>query len=251
MRIGRPADWIERARVPLQGLRRLGGALPDHCAVCRAPTRAVERRLCGDCVTRFAPPRPRCERCALPLPTLQALCGGCLREPPPWSSAVAACDYGHPWDGLLAALKFDGALDLAPGLAGLLARRLAARAPVAVDAMLPVPLAPRRLRERGYNQASLLAQAVARARGVPVREGHLLRLADTPPQLGLSRTQRRANLRGAFAVEPLALSALRGQRLALVDDVMTTGATLAEASRSLLAAGAAEVQVWVVARTPD
>lgn len=245
MGIGRAAGWTEQA---LRPPRRLARLLPNHCAVCRSPTRGTLGRLCEDCVARFAAERPRCRRCALPLPAGPSLCGGCLRSPPPWSAAITVGDYGYPWAGLLAAQKFDAALDLAPALAALLAARVDASA---VDALVPVPLAARRLRERGYNQAARLAAALARRIERPLRDDWLLRLTDTAPQLGLPRGQRLANLRGAFAAEPLALHALRGRRIALVDDVMTTGATLAESARTLLAAGAAEVQAWVVARTPD
>lgn len=233
---------------------RLGAALgtpwPNQCAVCRAATRGTGRRLCEDCIARFAAPRWRCTRCALAMPDGVAVCGRCLREPPPWSRTVAACDYGHPWDGVLGDFKFRAALDLAPALAELLARALGPEPP-SVDLLLPVPLAPPRLRERGYNQAALLAAALGRRLRRPVRDDLLLRIADTPHQLSLPRERRIANLRGAFAVEPLALAAVRDQRIALLDDVMTTGATLAEAARTLRDAGAAEVEAWVVARTPD
>jgi ComF family protein len=195
--------------------------------------------------------QPRCRLCALALPASAEVCGRCLRDPPPWSRAIAACDYGYPWDGLLAALKFHAALDLAPSLAALLTSRLAQEPGSALDALLPVPLSDARLRERGYNQAALLADALAPARGLPVRGRWLLRIMDTPRQTALPRERRLANLRGAFAVEPTALPRLRGLRVALLDDVMTTGATLTAATMALRDAGVAEVQVWVVARTPQ
>jgi ComF family protein len=233
---------------------RLGAALaapwPNQCAVCRAATRGLGQRLCEDCIERFAASRRRCTRCALAVPDGVSVCGRCLREPPPWSRAVAACDYGHPWDGVLADFKFRAALDLAPSLTALLARALGP-APPTVDLLLPVPLSPARLRERGYNQAARLAVALGRRLRLAVRDDLLLRIVDTPHQLSLPRERRIANLRGAFAVEPLALATVRGRRIAMLDDVMTTGATLAEAARTLRAAGAAEVQAWVVARTPD
>ncbi|HKX95981.1 MAG TPA: ComF family protein [Methylibium sp.] len=240
----RVAPWIGRLGAAL------AGPWPNQCAVCRAATRGLGQRLCEDCIERFATPRWRCTRCALAVPDGVPVCGRCLREPPPWSRAVAACDYGHPWDGVLADFKFRAALDLAPSLADLLARTLGP-APPPVDLLLPVPLAPARLRERGYNQAARLAAALGRTLRLAVRDDLLLRIVDTPHQLSLPRENRIANLRGAFAVEPLALAAVRGRRIAVLDDVMTTGATLAEAARTLRAAGAAEVEAWVVARTPD
>jgi ComF family protein len=245
-------------------------AWPNRCAVCRNDTQGVGQRLCADCVARFAPHEARCRLCALPLASPLGVCGRCLRDPPPWSRAVAACDYAYPWDGLVAALKFHDALDLSGALAGLLAARLVERGsseeaagrpapsePVtngeatAVDALVPMPLSEARLAQRGYNQAALLARALGAALRLPVRDGWLLRIADTTQQATLPRERRMANVLGAFAVEPRALPLLRGRRIALIDDVMTTGATLTEAAREVLAAGAAQVQVWVVARTPD
>lgn len=241
MRAGtRLPSWLGRAL----------GALPNRCAVCHVGGSGPEARLCGDCLARFAPPRPRCERCALPLPGAASICGRCLREPPPWARAVAACDYGYPWDGLLGALKFEAAIDLAPVLALQLARAVEARALPAVDVLLPVPLAPLRLRERGYNQALLLARPLARRFGLRVAVDALQRPVETPHQIALPREQRAANVRGAFLVDRAAAAALRGRHVAVIDDVMTTGATIGEVTRVLRDAGVASVQAWVFARTP-
>ncbi|MDP1789561.1 MAG: double zinc ribbon domain-containing protein [Methylibium sp.] len=236
-------------------LIRAGRALfdrwPNRCAVCRAGTRGAAARVCDDCLARFAPAVPRCERCALQLPEGVAVCGSCLRDPPPWSQAVAACDYAYPWDGLLNALKFHDAIDLAAPLAQRLALALRRRtSSPPVDLLLPVPLAAARLCERGYNQAALLGRQLAQQLGLHTEPQWLLRTSDTPHQTALPRAARLTNLRRAFSVEPLALAALRDRHVALVDDVMTTGATAGELARVLHAAGAASVQVWVVARTP-
>lgn len=224
---------------------------PNRCAVCRSGTRGAPGRLCEACVLRHAPMRPRCPRCALARSTGGAPCGACLRAPPPWSTAVALADYGYPWDGLLAALKFRAALDLVPALAERLAQRVGGAGSAAVDLVVPVPLAAGRLRERGYNQAALLAAPLAARLRRPCASRALARPRDTAQQMALPRAQRAANVRGVFAVAPGAAVALRGRRIALVDDVLTTGATLGEATRALLGAGAAEVHVWVVARTPE
>ena len=268
---------------------------PNRCAVCRGGTRGVAGRLCADCLRRHAAPCARCPRCALARSTGGLACGACLRAPPPWRAAVALADYGYPWDGLLAALKFRAALDLVPTLAERLAERVAstgagtgtevetgtergsfdepdahagagtgvararprprtgcgAKGHAGIELVLPVPLSARRLRERGYNQAALLAARLAARLGLPCEARALVRPGDTAQQHGLPRERRAANVRGAFAVAPRAAGALHGRRVALVDDVMTTGATLAAATHALLDAGAAEVRVWVVARTPE
>jgi ComF family protein len=198
-------------------------------------------------VARFASPVPRCARCGLRLGTALPLCGDCLREPPPFEHTFCVADYTFPWDGLIADFKFHGRAELAPALAALLGRATAA-AP-APDLVLPVPLAPRRLAERGYNQAWELARRVARARRVAARSDTLTRPLETLHQADLPRAQRLANLRAAFVVERRQRAAVHGRRIALVDDVLTTGATAREATRVLLQAGAAAVDVWVLART--
>lgn len=218
-------------------------ALPGQCAVCHAWDRG---RLCRACVSRFAAASLRCARCALPLAHEAAACAACLQSAPPFEAAVAAVDYRYPWDRLLARFKFDAALDLAPALASLLdaaQQRVAAPAP---DLLLPVPLARSRSRQRGFNQA----WEIARRLPGTARTGLLLRVKDTPHQIALPREQREANVRDAFAIEPRHAPLLRGADVAIVDDVMTSGATAAEVARTVLRAGARRVRVWVVARTP-
>lgn len=230
----------------LDALRALAGALPGQCAVCRAWQRG---RICADCEAAFARPVPRCRRCAIGVPPGVAVCGACLREPPAFDAAFAAVDYAYPWDGLIGALKFRQGLDLAAPLARRLLQALPADAPPA-ELVVPVPLSRERLAERGYNQAWELARRMAAARGLPAQARLLLRLRDTAHQLRLPEAERAANVHAAFAVEPREAARLAGRRVALVDDVMTTGATAAEIARELKRAGAASVQVWTVARTP-
>lgn len=223
---------------------------PNRCAVCHTETLGPLGRICDACLARFGAERPRCRSCARAVPASIERCGACLRDAPPWTHAVALADYGYPWDGLLGAFKFRDALDLLPALSARLAERIqAARADQGLDAVLPIPLADARLRERGYDQTALLAHALGRRLRLPCIAA-LRRVIDTPHQTGLTRDARRANLRGAFVIDPLAMP-LAGQRVALVDDVLTTGATLGEAAQMLRAAGVAELRVWVVARTPD
>jgi ComF family protein len=188
--------------------------------------------------------------CALRVPDGVARCGACLASPPPFALTVAAVDYRFPWSGLVAALKFHAALDLASPMAALLADAVRAGGQPLPERVLPVALGRARLAERGMNQAWELASRVARALGCRADARALVRPLDTPHLADLPREARAQAIRGAFALAPGAATALRGRSLALVDDVMTTGATAAEAARTLLAAGAASVQLWVFARTP-
>ena len=221
--------------------------LPTQCALCR---NWAQERLCEPCIARFVTSVPRCGRCAIGVPGGVALCGECLRHAPPFEHAVAAVDYEAPWDDLVRQFKFDAALDLTGALAQRLLDAIGRSAAERPDLVLPVPLADERLRERGYNQAWELARRVAPALGCESDPRLLLRTKHTAHQLSLPPAERAANVRGAFAIEPRRRHALRDRRIAVVDDVMTTGATLAEVARTLLQAGAASVQVWVLARTP-
>ena len=231
-----------------------GAGWPSLCAVCHGWGRG---RVCLDCVQRFGARVPRCTRCALQVPVAVAMgvavCGACLTAPPPFERSVAAVDYGYPWDSLITRFKFHAALDLAPALAHRLAQAVVdhdATAPTLPTLLLPVPLSAARLRERGYNQAWELTRHLGRLRQCPVDARLLLRVKDTAHQLALPLAQRAGNVRGAFAIEPGRRAELQQRHVALIDDVMTTGATAAEITRVLLQAGAAQVQVWTVARTP-
>jgi len=207
-------------------------------------------RVCGACRERFAAPAARCTRCALRVPDGTTTCGACLVDPPPFDAALAALDYGHPWDRLIAAFKFHAALDLAAPLAQLLATAWRTSGRPRPDRLVPVPLSAPRLQERGYNQAWQLARLLARWLACPADARLLLRIKDTPHQLAFPVDERAANVHSAFAVEPRRRAELRGRHVAIVDDVMTTGATAAEIAHTLRHAGAAAVDVWVVARTP-
>lgn len=226
-------------------LARTAALVPSQCALCHA---WPAQRLCTACRARFVQSRPRCTGCARPIEGA-ARCGACLREPPPLDWCVAAVDYGHPWAGVVAQFKFGADPGWAAPLAALMRQAHGAREVLGrADLVLPVPLGAARLRERGYNQALLLARALAPAG--PVLPALLLRPHDTPAQSSLGRRQRLANLRGAFMLEPLAVAAVTGRRALLVDDVTTTGATLHAAALALRAAGAAGVDALVLARTP-
>lgn len=230
--------------MPPAWLQRWSAEPPGKCAVCGA---WPARPLCAACVGRFAVAQPRCRCCALPLPDGVATCGACLREPPPLDACFAAVSYAYPWSGLVARFKFHGEAGWAasfaarvreiPGVVQELGR---------CDLLLPVPLAPRRLAERGFNQALLLARALDARRTEPRL---LLRVRETGSQTALDRRARQANVQGAFALEPLRAEEVRARAILLVDDVMTSGASIFTAAEALRLAGAAHITAVVLART--
>jgi ComF family protein len=227
-------------------LNQLSLALPSQCVVCGDwPAEA----LCAACLARFDQRLARCPTCALPLPAGHRSCGACLREPPPLQRCLAAVPYDYPWNSLIARYKFGADPGWARALAALMRRADGAQQALQeAELVLPIPLSTQRLRQRGFNQALELARHLAPRK---TRADVLLRLHDTPAQSALPRAQRLRNLRGAFATAPGRGEALRGRRVLLIDDVMTTGATLHTAALALQAAGAAAVQALVLARTAE
>ncbi len=226
-------------------IQRAGQALPSQCAVCR--TWPTAQPVCEACVADFAQPEPRCQTCALPVLGGVTRCGECVLHPPPLDACLSAVGYGFPWQDLVTDFKFRDN----PGWADLFALLLNSMhgvdaALAQADLVLPVPLGKTRLRERGYNQALELAQALEPGK----THAHLLlRINDTPPQSLLDRVARLNDVKDAFAVDPLRIEHIRGKSIVLVDDVMTTGATLYAAARTLRAAGAAHITGLVFART--
>lgn len=230
-------------------IARLLPTLPSRCAVCHAwPSEPV----CEACVNQFAQPVARCHTCALPVHGGAHQCGACVLAPPPLDACVAAVSYDYPWADLIGHFKFHGQ----PGWARTLARLLRSAPWVEpalerADLVIPMPLSTSRLRERGFNQAVELARQLAPARKMDA--SLLLRIKDTTPQVNLNRSERMVNLNNAFAVEPLQAARLGGARVVLLDDVMTSGASLYAAARALRAAGAGHITGMVFARTdaPD
>jgi ComF family protein len=229
-------------------LRRFVQALlPQACALCNAP--AGNALVCDACERDLPHLGAACPVCALPLAQSE-VCGACLRAPPPFAATIAPFVYAYPVDRLLWQLKFRGRLCYADWAATALARAVerahASRDECAIlDRIVALPLAPERQRERGFNQAREIATRVARALHLPLAPS-LDRVAAGVPQAGLALSERSRNVRGAFA----ARGNVAGARIALVDDVMTSGATLAAAAGALRRAGAAHVECWIVARTP-
>lgn len=213
--------------------------LTAPCLLCGAA--AKEANICAGC--RADLPwldAKQCSSCAHPLPT-PGLCGRCISEPPHYDGVVAACRYAFPLDGLIQAYKYSGRLVAGAALASLLADRMRQRP----DLMVPVPLTAHRLRERGFNQALELARTLGKQWGVPVQAELCVKTRDTAAQTRLPWKERRKNIRGAFVVE----GGVSGCHVAVVDDVLTTGATLSELARNLKRAGAISVTGYVIART--
>ena len=219
-------------------------ALPQRCELCAGVSGTA--LVCGACM-RDLPWLPRaCPVCALP--SGGSVCGHCLSDPPAFDATIAAFLYAFPIDRLIHSLKYQGRLALAEWCAdAILARRELANSGVGSrpDRLIALPLAVLRQRERGYNQALEIARVIGARTGVPLLCRGLSRVRATPPQAALPWTERAKNVRGAFACD----IDLSGLAIALVDDVMTTGASLAEAAKVLKASGAVSVENWVVART--
>lgn len=218
--------------------------LPWRCMLCGdAGAEGVD--LCADCAAELPRNTHCCTHCALPLPISAPQCGRCLRKPPPWDAAWAPFRYAWPLDRLETRFKFSR--DLAAGRALVTLWQREHPATPLPQMLLPVPLHPRRLRERGYNQALEMARPLAQSLGIPCRHDLLLRVRYTEAQTGLDAVQRRRNLRQAFALRQ---GAVLPAHVVVLDDVFTTGATLAECARLLKRAGAPRVDVWALARAP-
>ena len=219
--------------------------LPSRCLLCGA---RGERGLdvCAGCRAELPRNECCCARCALPLESKAPLCGRCVRRAPPWDAAWSPFRYAYPLDRLEARFKFAG--DLAAGR--LLSKLwIGARAPDGLpQAIVPVPLHPSRLRSRGYNQALEIARPLAKALHIPLLRDVLQRARATSAQTDLTTAlARRRNVRGAFAAH---FEGEVPRHVAVLDDVFTTGATLAECTRVLKRAGVERVDVWALARAP-
>jgi ComF family protein len=213
----------------------LAGLFAGSCYLCRGSAASLLCEACDRDLPRLAP--PRCPRCALDS-SRGEICGRCLREAPRYDATHAALAYEFPADTLVHALKFRGELALAGLLGELLFEQIKNNS---VDRVVPVPLSAARLRSRGYNQSAEIARHLRGGLDLTA----CVRSRDTPAQMELPYAQRRRNVRGAFACT----RSLAGERIAVVDDVMTTGATLDEIAGILKDAGAERVENWVVART--
>jgi ComF family protein len=227
-------------------------ALPPLCAACREPV--AGRGLCPSCWSKLSfITRPYCERLGIPFvydPGPGILSMEAIADPPAYNRARAAVRFDQISRALVHALKYGDRLDLAPMMGRWIAtagRELLAEA----DALVPVPLHWRRQWARRFNQSAMLAAAISAESSVPIAAGALRRVKVTAQQVGLTRTERATNVQGAFKVPDEGGAAVRGRRLVLVDDVLTSGATVDVCARALLRGGAANVDVLVFARVAD
>lgn len=223
--------------------------LASHCAVCGS---ASITTVCPACTADFLRhDTPRCRSCANAVQPGTTNCGRCLATRPPFDATIVAADYTPPLDRLVLQLKFAQALPLATWFAHMLRDAIAADATFIVPDMLcPVPLGDRRLIERGFNQALEIARPLAASLGIALYPTLALRITETRAQSSVSPAQRRRNIQNAFALSPEAVCLVRGKHIGLVDDVMTSGHTLAELAALFKRAGAARVSNLVFARTP-
>lgn len=224
--------------------RLLARVFPPRCLLCLDAGQAPALDLCAGCEADLVRDVPACTGCAVPLPQADAfLCGRCLRTPRRFDAAFAAYRYQHPLDWLVRRMKYGGDIAAARALGMLLARRIRAAHVVHVEALVPVPLHRAREARRGFNQAMEIARAAGRELGLPVLYGATRRCRATAEQASLDATARRANLHGAFE-----LRSPTPRRVAIVDDVLTTGSTVEELAAVLKSGGARWVEAWAVAR---
>lgn len=223
--------------------------VPGRCWLCAMPLRLSHWGVCSCCTATLLPAPHACPQCGLPAFWAHTPCGRCLQRPPPWERLVFISDYQPPLSRLVRQLKFNGVTALAPALARLLALSVLQarreRQLVLPEWVVAVPLHRRRGWRRGFNQSQLLAERTARLLGCGFAPGAVLRQRATPVQHRLSAASRRCNLKNAFRLE----FAVAGRHIAIVDDVVTTGSTVAEIARLLKCHGAATVQVWCLCRT--
>ena len=240
--VGGPVNLERVYAVDEIARRALAWLLPPRCLLCGGAG-SGGRGLCDGCARELPRNGCCCPRCGLALAAEAPLCGRCIKRLPAFEAACVPYRYAYPLDRLVSRFKFGS--DLAAGalLADLVGDALAARDD-GCDLLVPMPLSRQRMIERGYNQALELARPVARRLQIELSPAALARTRHTAAQTGLDRAERRRNVKGAFAAGEV----VRGRHVALLDDVVTTGATAHTAARALLRAGATRVVLYAVAR---
>jgi ComF family protein len=257
--------FLARPKPPLDALRALGRwtagpflldwLLPPHCPTCDARV-AHQGLMCGPCFARVSfITAPMCDHCGVPFQSAQQggadhLCPSCRDHPPLFRRARAALRYDQHGRGLILPFKHADRLELAPVLASLMIRAGSGLL-AGADILIPVPLSRGRLFQRRYNQAAILALVISRLADVPAQADALIRIRRTAPLDDKSPDQRAREVAGSIGVRPGRESSIKGKSVLLIDDVMTSGATANACTETLLRAGAASVDVLLIARVPD
>lgn len=225
-------------------------SLSGQCVACCAGFKG--QGLCPACLEALPYNHQHCRQCALPLafaPTKPVLCGGCLKHPPSFDRVITPLRYQFPVNRLISRYKYSNQRALGRPLISVLVNEVSdhlTRSPtLRPDVLIPSPMHPAKQRKRGFNQAEDIAEQLSISIGIPWSVTLVKRQRAGTAQSGLNRQQRLANLKGAFVITGRPPS-----RIAIIDDVMTTGATARMLAQTLKAAGAAEVEVWALARTP-
>lgn len=225
--------------------RMLYGLLPGKCILCSAATNRY-LDLCLNCETDLPRSPNPCWQCGLTTAEGQEICGSCLIHPPPFSHCFAALEYSPPVDRLIHQFKNQQKIMFGKVLATVLSEQYLRHHMVFPDAWIPVPLHKDRLKHRGFNQALEIAEVLADTTQVPVNPRACRRITDTGDQKSLSAKQRKQNMKNVFTVD----FPLNGETIGIIDDVVTTTATVSELTRLLLKHGASDVQIICLARTP-
>jgi ComF family protein len=242
--VGRQLSWLTQ------------GLLPTQCLLCAVTLK--DELLCEGCLYNL-PWAQRyehsCQQCAIALTSAGDFCGHCLHQPPAFSRSIIPFAYQYPLTPLIHSFKYHRKLTQGKLLGELLAQHihdcLAQANWQTPDLLIPTPMHWTRRWQRGFNQAEILGQYIARTTGVPMATRIIQRRHRSPAQKELTRRERQKNLRKAFFISPAAQQKIIGKRIALIDDVVTTTATMRELSKLLIAAGAKDVEVWALTRTME
>ena len=239
-----------RAKLPKDLVSKLWQFLfPAGCLLCAAsPSQSKNDYLCDDCLADLQNNQHACSLCALPImePESTLLCADCLKSPPVFDRCLSAFVYAQPLEWMIQQLKFNEKLSYAPLLSSLMLSYLQEKVvgQLQADAIIPMPLHPKRLKERGFNQSLLLLESIAVEMGIPVDSSSCQRIRDTPHQTGKTAQQRRKNIKGAFQFDNQ-----KGYKHVIIfDDVITTGSSVSELSKVLKRSGIERVDVWSLAR---
>lgn len=236
--------------------------LPAHCLLCGLQSMPTYQKndkqnenglICQVCLNSVIKERSSCQHCALPLATSQAFCGDCLKQPHYFSRIHAVGDYQAPFPSLIKKFKYSKNLLEGELLADLLLRSVkfnfSAKEMKKIDYLIAVPLHPDKLHKRGFNQAALITQFLSKRLGIPILENAVIRNKSTIPQEGLSLKERKENLKDAFIIKESQIQKLKGRYIAIIDDVVTTGATANSLCKVLLDNNAREIDIWCICRT--